>query len=79
MWPRCQDDPIRAALNPRRFLSQDDLNILREMFPSAVGVRVFMSGFIVILFKTREDIEKSWLEDGHSEIFWSGACACACA
>jgi hypothetical protein len=34
------------------------------MFPSAVGVRVFISGFIVVLFKTRADIEKSWLEDG---------------
>jgi hypothetical protein len=32
MWPRWQGDPIRAALNSRRFLSQDDLNILREMF-----------------------------------------------
>jgi hypothetical protein len=39
------------------------------MFPSAVGVRVFMSGFIVILFKTRADIEKSWLEDGRAGEF----------
>jgi len=69
IWPRFQHDPIRAALNPRRFLSQDDLNLLREMFPSAVGVRVFMSGFIVILFKTRADIEKSWMEDGPASEF----------
>ncbi|RHZ57286.1 uncharacterized protein CDV56_100474 [Aspergillus thermomutatus] len=69
MWPRYQPDPIRAALNPRRFLSQDDLHILREMFPSAVGAKVFVSGFIVILFKTRADIEKSWLEDGFASEF----------
>jgi hypothetical protein len=42
---------------------------LREMFSSAVGVGVFVSGFIVIMFKTRADIEKSWLEDGFASEF----------
>ncbi|KAF7114502.1 hypothetical protein CNMCM5793_008806 [Aspergillus hiratsukae] len=68
MWRHYQSDP-RAALNSRKFLSPDDLHVLREMFPSAVGVRVFMSGFVVILFKTRVDIEKSWLEDGFASEF----------
>jgi hypothetical protein len=39
------------------------------MFSSAVGVGVFVSGFIVIMFKTRADSEKSWLEDGFSSEF----------
>jgi hypothetical protein len=53
-------DPIARAINPRRFLSQDDLNTLREIFPSAVGARVFISGFIIVLFNSRRDIETSW-------------------
>jgi hypothetical protein len=32
-----------------------------------VSVRVSMTGFVVILFKTRADIEKSWLEDGFDQ------------
>jgi hypothetical protein len=55
---------MRSFGNWSKASEPGDLNILREMFPSAVGVRVFISGFILILFKTREDIEKSWLEDG---------------
>lgn len=62
MWACYQSDPC-AALNPRRFLPPDGLH-LREMFPSTVGVRIFVNGFVVILFKTRADIEKSRLEDG---------------
>ncbi|KAJ9480590.1 hypothetical protein VN97_g12961 [Penicillium thymicola] len=41
------------------------------MFPCALGVRVFISGFIVILFKSRGDIENSWLRDGLADSFGS--------
>lgn len=68
-YPRIQWDPIFADLNPRRFLSQSDLNKLRDMFPSAVGARVFISGFIVVLFKNRADIEESWEVDGYASQF----------
>ncbi|KAJ5400671.1 hypothetical protein N7465_011160 [Penicillium sp. CMV-2018d] len=34
------------------------------MFPLAVGARVLISGFIVILLKSRADVEKSWTQDG---------------
>ncbi|KAJ6181073.1 hypothetical protein N7519_011534 [Penicillium mononematosum] len=47
-----QPDPLKAVLNPRRFLQSHDLHVLREMFPLAVGARVLISGFIVILFKS---------------------------
>ncbi|KAJ6109633.1 hypothetical protein N7486_001868 [Penicillium sp. IBT 16267x] len=53
-----------SALNPRRFLSAEDLRIIREMFPSAIGARVFVSGFIVILFNSMADIKRSWDYDG---------------
>lgn len=63
-----QPDPIHP-LNPRRFLSQDNLCRLRRMFSSAIGARVLFSGFIVILFKSRKDVENSWLEDGFAAEF----------
>ncbi|KUM62785.1 hypothetical protein ACN42_g4334 [Penicillium freii] len=64
-----QPDPLKAVLNPRRFLQSHDLRILREMFPLAVGARVLISGFIVILFKSRADVEKSWTQDGFASEF----------
>ncbi|CAG8903156.1 unnamed protein product [Penicillium egyptiacum] len=69
IWPKLQPDPLNAILNPRKFLSQDDLHLLQEMFPCALGVRVFISGFIVILFKSRSDIKDSWLHDGFADSF----------
>jgi hypothetical protein len=38
------------------------LELLRRFFPAAVGARVLISGFIIVLFPTRKDIEASWLE-----------------
>jgi hypothetical protein len=69
MWPKYQSDPIPAILNPRKFLSRHHLHLLREMFPTSLGARVFISGFIVILFKSRADIENSWLQDGPASTF----------
>jgi hypothetical protein len=36
--------------------------LLRMAFPTSVGVRVFISGFIVVLFNNQKDIERSWDE-----------------
>ncbi|KAF3402015.1 hypothetical protein F1880_009748 [Penicillium rolfsii] len=55
-------DPLRRRINPRRFLTASDLELLRRFFPAAVGARVLISEFIIILFQTRKDIEASWLE-----------------
>lgn len=55
-------DPLRRRINPRRFLTASDLELLRRFFPAAVGARVLISGFIIVLFQTRKDIEASWLE-----------------
>ncbi|KAJ5692021.1 hypothetical protein N7462_001444 [Penicillium macrosclerotiorum] len=55
-------DPLHRRINPRRFLPPSDLELLRRFFPSAVGARVLISGFIIVLFDNRKDIEASWLE-----------------
>jgi hypothetical protein len=39
------------------------------MFPTSLGARVFISGFIAILFKGRAEIENSWLKDGFACTF----------
>ncbi|KAJ5476939.1 hypothetical protein N7539_007083 [Penicillium diatomitis] len=64
IFPMLQHDPIPRPINPRKFLSRNQLRRLRDMFPTALGVRILISGFIVVLFKTIKDIEKSWYEDG---------------
>lgn len=55
-------DPLRRRINPRRFLTASDMELLRRFFPAAVGARVLIAGFIIVLFRTRKDIEASWLE-----------------
>ncbi|KAI2785663.1 hypothetical protein POX_h09421 [Penicillium oxalicum] len=68
-FPKFQWDPIRYPINPKKFLSRHQLRRLRDMFPTAVGVRVLISGFIVVLFTSIKAIEKSWYEDGFASEF----------
>lgn len=53
-------DPIGRRVNPRRCLSRDDLKILRQQFPSAVGVRILISRFALLLYPTVESIYNDW-------------------
>ena len=55
-------EPLGHQINARRFLTASDLELLRRFFPSAIGARVLISGFIIVLFRNRKDIEASWLE-----------------
>ncbi|KAI1820130.1 hypothetical protein F4861DRAFT_88863 [Xylaria intraflava] len=71
MKPPFHDDPLSLVLNPRRLLSQDNLDMLRALFPTAIGVRTFISGFIVVLFGSRYEIERSWFRDGFFTTFGS--------
>ncbi|KAJ5101432.1 hypothetical protein NUU61_003654 [Penicillium alfredii] len=57
-----REDPLRRRINPRRFLAESDLELLRRFFPSAIGVRLLIAGFVIVLFRNRKDIEASWLE-----------------
>lgn len=55
-----RENPLDRPINPRRFLAPETLNFLRTMFPMAIGVRVLISGFIIVLFKTEKDMKASW-------------------
>ncbi|KZZ96267.1 hypothetical protein AAP_01040 [Ascosphaera apis ARSEF 7405] len=45
------DDPFGRAIWPRRLLTKSDIGLIRAIFPSCCGARVFISGLLVILFK----------------------------
>ncbi|KAJ6111557.1 hypothetical protein N7523_007618 [Penicillium sp. IBT 18751x] len=57
-----RQDPLQGAINPRKFLPAAYLESLRRFFPAAIGARVFVAGFLVVLFRNRKDVEASWLE-----------------
>ncbi|KAK2812920.1 hypothetical protein FQN50_000941 [Emmonsiellopsis sp. PD_5] len=60
MYVRALHDPIIGCINPRKLLSGQDLEALREMFPRAIGARLLVSGFLIILFKNLRDVRASW-------------------
>ncbi|KAJ5118476.1 hypothetical protein N7448_010183 [Penicillium atrosanguineum] len=57
-----RQDPLQGVINPRRFLPAAYLESLRRFFPAAIGARVFIAGYLVVLFRSQRDIEASWLE-----------------
>ena len=63
--PWKEDYLFKEGINPRKFLSPEKIDGLRELFPTAVGARVFVSGFLVVLFKSLHDIqaiyEENWI------------------
>ena len=73
--PGVLHDPVLHDINCRRLLSFEDLERIRAAFPAAVGVRVLITGFVVVLFKDRKSMERSWFENGVSDYIgslWSG-------
>ncbi|KAK2805056.1 hypothetical protein FQN51_001151 [Onygenales sp. PD_10] len=60
MYVRALHDPIPGCINPRKLLSAQDLEALRKMFPRAIGARLLISGFLIVLFKNFRDVSASW-------------------
>ncbi|KAJ5485572.1 hypothetical protein N7539_005560 [Penicillium diatomitis] len=54
---------FQTDINPRKFLSHDQLDALREIFPKAVGARVHAAGYLVMLFTSLSDIQHMYLND----------------
>lgn len=55
-----REDPLIHPINCRRILRTADLRIIRDYFPGSVGVRILVSGFVIVLFETRKSMEKCW-------------------
>lgn len=61
MYLRNVPDPIPEVINPRRFLLREDLELLWTLYPLSIGVRVYIAGWIVLLYQTEGDIGKDWM------------------
>lgn len=50
-----QHDWIRRRVNPRLMLTAHDMNAIRTMFPSSIGVRILIAGWAVVLFASKDE------------------------
>lgn len=50
---------VLGQFNPRRVVRDEDLRNIRRFFPSSVGIRVLVSGLIVLLYKSRQDLKNA--------------------
>lgn len=66
--PWKEDLLFRQGINPRKILSHEQLDNLRELFPKAIGARVLIGGFIVILFENLGHIQDVYENDWVREI-----------
>lgn len=55
--PWKEDYLFQRGINPRKLLSPQQLDGLRELFPAAVGACLLVSGFLVVLFESLRDIQ----------------------
>jgi len=60
-------DPVMGHIDTRKFLCPTILDFIRETFPASMGAMVLISGYIIILFRTAEEMKNSW-ESGPSTI-----------
>lgn len=59
---------FQSAINPRRLLTASQLDGLREVFPQAVGARVLVAGFLVVLFESLCDITQAYHQNWAMEV-----------
>ncbi|KAJ5690359.1 hypothetical protein N7462_004751 [Penicillium macrosclerotiorum] len=59
---------FKEGINPRKFLSPEQLERLRELFPAAIGARVLVAGFLVMLFGSPSDIREIYETDWIMEL-----------
>ncbi|ODM19119.1 hypothetical protein SI65_05736 [Aspergillus cristatus] len=61
-WPgrAILPDPISRRINPRRCLLTQDLNAIRNKFPHAIGIRILISGFALLVYHNVHDMNADW-------------------
>ena len=62
---RYAPDLSLRTVNTRRMFGWVDLERVRAMYPGAVGIRVFVVGNVVMLFRRDEEVWRSWERDGY--------------
>jgi hypothetical protein len=51
---------IPRLIYPRRMLTVDDISILRNYYPTSIGIRILIAGFAIFLFRNKMDMETAW-------------------
>lgn len=59
---RLLNDPIIGVINPREILSLGNLYLIHTFFPNSIGVRILVTGFIIILYKSMKDLKDAWTQ-----------------
>ena len=59
---RLLNDPIVEIINPREILSLGNLYSIHRFFPTSIGVRILVTGFIIILYKSMKDLKDAWAQ-----------------
>lgn len=49
-------------INPRKFLTANDLACFRRLFPRSIGVEILVAGYVIVLFEQMTDVEKAYHE-----------------
>lgn len=62
-YPLGRLDLVGRRINPRRMLTPFDLNSIRSMFPTAIGVRILIVGWAIVLFDSKSSLYAAW-KDG---------------
>jgi hypothetical protein len=50
---------VKGQINPRKFLTEQDLESLRILFPRAIGAQLLIAGFLRILFDSLAEVERT--------------------
>ncbi|KAJ5585423.1 uncharacterized protein N7459_005223 [Penicillium hispanicum] len=59
---------FKEGINPRKLLSPEQLDGLRELFPAAIGARVLVAGVLVMLFRSDSEIRDIYETDWIMEV-----------
>ncbi|KAF8996689.1 hypothetical protein BDZ89DRAFT_1148894 [Hymenopellis radicata] len=46
-----------GSINTRKILSEGEIMAIREQFPEAIGLRIFVAGYLTVLFKSVADLK----------------------
>lgn len=69
--PYARPVPVGRLINPRRMLTSMDIATIRSCFPLSVGVRIYLSDSIIILFHNKQDMDDT-RHEGFPWIFCGG-------
>jgi hypothetical protein len=58
--PSCRPDPIQRRINPRKMLTETDLDKIRAHFPTSSGIQILLSGYAVLLYEDAAEMKESW-------------------